>query len=235
MSIIDAEAAGQNQLEESLKLLGAFRGSSLGRTIAKLENDLYGLRIAEANDLIAGAGVNRSLVESAFAVKAASAQIDNIVHAVGILYTLPILLEPDEVVLNLSLGAGNTGRQHDLETDRRVAEFAFSNWRGGSEAIRQNKVFKDYFELLTAETAKRKVLYVVGAAVPLIFFHGGRALTSVLSKNVAVAARFKAKYGDQYKTVGAFYRDHSTEVEIQDLCELVPDFIDFASRLPPEV
>ena len=46
-----------------------------------------------------------------------------IVHAVGILVALPKILEPGELVQSLSLGAGNTGRAHDLETDRRIDEF----------------------------------------------------------------------------------------------------------------
>jgi RNA polymerase sigma-70 factor (ECF subfamily) len=34
-----------------------------------------------------------------------------------------VRLEPGELVQSLSLGAGNTGRAHDLETDRRIDEF----------------------------------------------------------------------------------------------------------------
>ena len=50
-------------------------------------------------------------------------QINVIVHAVGILVALPKILELGELVQSLSLGAGNTGRAHDLETDRRIDEF----------------------------------------------------------------------------------------------------------------
>ena len=50
-------------------------------------------------------------------------QVNVVIHALGILISLPYLLEDDEEIQSLSLGAGNTGRRYDLETDRRVAEF----------------------------------------------------------------------------------------------------------------
>jgi hypothetical protein len=65
-------------------------------------------------------------------------------------------LEPAERVEYLSLGAGNTGKAFDLETDLRVCEFKFINWQGGAEAIRQNALFKDLYLLAEASTAKRK-------------------------------------------------------------------------------
>jgi hypothetical protein len=37
-----------------------------------------------------------------------------VIHAVGILTALPHILEHDERIETLSLGAGNTGRQFDL-------------------------------------------------------------------------------------------------------------------------
>ena len=60
---------------------------------------------------------------AALLVKRSAGQINVIVHAVGILVALPKILEPGELVQSLSLGAGNTGRAHDLETDRRIDEF----------------------------------------------------------------------------------------------------------------
>lgn len=65
-----------------------------------------------------------------------------------------------EQIESLSLGAGNTGRSHDLEPDRRIAEFEFIEWRGGAESIRQNSLFVDLFNLASSDIDKRKVLYV---------------------------------------------------------------------------
>lgn len=46
--------------------------------------------------------------------------------------------------------------------------------------MRQNKIFKDFFELAESDINKRKYLYVIGDTAPLKFFRGGRALTNVL-------------------------------------------------------
>ena len=81
----------------------------------------------------------------------------------------------------MSLGAGNSGRSWDLETDRQIAEFKFISWRGGPEAIRQNSLFKDFLYLAEHETDKSKHLYVLGTEVPIKFLSGRRAFTSVLS------------------------------------------------------
>ena len=62
------------------------------------------------------AGITANLLESALAIKAVAGQIHVIVHAVGVLRSLPFILAKDEVVFLLSLGAGNTGRSHDLVT-----------------------------------------------------------------------------------------------------------------------
>lgn len=69
-------------------------------------------------------------------------KVNVVIHALGILLCLPHILEADGTVQYVSLGAGNTGRQFDLETDRRVAEFKFIQWQGGPESIRQNSLFK---------------------------------------------------------------------------------------------
>ena len=70
----------------------------------------------------------------------------------------------------------------DLETNLRVAEFKFINWRGGTETIRQNGVFKDYLLLALHPTAKRKHLYLLGTDHAVKFLRGGRALSSVLNR-----------------------------------------------------
>ena len=98
---------------------------------------------------------------------------------------LPYILESGETVEYVSLGAGNTGRQFDLETNYRVAEFKFIHWRGGAESIRQNQLFKDFYLLAENETIKRKYLYVLGAKFPLHFLNGGRKLNSVLTQEIS--------------------------------------------------
>jgi hypothetical protein len=117
----------------------------------------------------------------------------------------------------VSLGAGNTGRHFDLETNLRIAEYKFIDWQGGPESIRQSGIFKDFFELAEYETTKRKCLYVVGTEYPLKFFNGGRALSSVLSRNPNILSRIKAKYGESVTKVCDYYELKKDDVHICDV------------------
>lgn len=152
-------------------------------------------------------------------------QINTLLHTVGILRSLPHILEPGEVVESLSLGAGNTGRDHDLETDRQIAEFKFIDWRGGAESIRQNSVFYDIFGLVSAETEKRRVLYLLGTEHALSFLRGGRVISSVLSRNRRMSEAFYERHGENgFATVSSYWETVEQLVEIKDLRESVPAF-----------
>lgn len=124
---------------------------------------------------------------------------------------------PDEKVEYVSLGAGNTGREFDLETNHRVAEFKFIHWRGGAETIRQNSIFKDFFLLAENPTPKKKFLYVLGIEHPVKFLGGGRAPTSVLSKNASVRERFYGLFQNQYERVRDYFEPRRDQVTIQDV------------------
>ena len=138
---------------------------------------------------------------------------------------IPKIIEANEQIESVSLGAGNTGRPFDLETDRRVAEFKFIHWRGGAESIRQNNLFKDYFLLAEHETAKRKELYVLGTRYPIKFLSSGRSLKSILSKNSKVADEYFAIYGDRFKTVGDYFGFRCDAVAIGDAALLIPELV----------
>jgi hypothetical protein len=138
-------------------------------------------------------------------------QINVVVHTLGILASLPHILRPGEVIESLSLGAGNTGRRHDLETDLRVAEFKFISWRGGAEAIRQNTLFVDLFNLANSPTSKPREMYVVGKEQPLKFLNNNRSIRSVLSKHSSTQVRFDQQHAsDQFTTVPDRADDRST-------------------------
>ena len=137
-------------------------------------------------------------------MKQLAGQINVVIHALGILRCLPHIFQPGEVIESLSLGAGNTGRDFDLETNQRVAEFKFIRWRGGPETIRQNSLFKDFFELAEHDTDKQKCLYVLGTKHPLAFLTSGRAISSVLNRNVDLLARFQSLY-PECSTVQDYY------------------------------
>lgn len=167
--------------------------------------------------------IDSGLLVAAAEIKRVSAQIDVTIHALGILRALPHILEHGERIESMSLGAGNTGRAFDLETNLRIAEFKFIQWRGGPEFIRQNGIFKDFFDLATAQTTKRRCLYLLGTHHALKFFRGRRALTSVLSKNQTTREKFVGLHGERYSTVDHFYADDEHLVEIIDLLPWLPE------------
>jgi hypothetical protein len=211
-------------LQRALAALASFSApGELTLRISELEYGLASLTREQAAQRLVAESVDGSILDAALAIKGLAGRINDIVHAVGILVALPHVLEPGEVIDSLSLAAGNTGRAHDLETDRQIAEFKFINWRGGAESIRQNSLFVDLFNLVTAGTEKRRVLYVVGSREPLRFLNNRRALTSVLSKNAAVASRFRELHGDRFVTVRDYYATVRDLVQIVDLADTVPE------------
>lgn len=86
--------------------------------------------------MLGSSGIDREVLAAAAALKRLAGQINVSIHAMGILLCLPHILEPYESVKYMSLGAGNTGRKFDLETNYRIAEFKFIHWRGGPESVR---------------------------------------------------------------------------------------------------
>lgn len=214
------------ELGNAIERLDQFaRSRYLTGRLAALESQLSGTEGHHLKSLLEVEAVTPDLLDAAVAVKSAAEQINVVIHAVGILLALPQILDPEEEIRSLSLGAGNTGRDFDLETDRRIAEFKFINWRGGAEAIRQNSVFVDLLNLALGRSGRRKYLYVLNREIPLRFLHGGRSIKSVLSRNSAAAARFAAAYGDRYVVVSQWYSEEVRgKVAIEDLSDLLPAF-----------
>ena len=176
-----------------------------------------GYRPTTATPSLGGAGAGREVLAAAAEMKRLAGQINVTIHALGILLCLPHILEPGEKVEYVSLGAGNTGREFDLETNLRVAEFKFIRWRGGAESIRQNSVFKDYVLLAEHPTPKRKYLHLLGTEHALKFLHGGRALSSVLSRNDKLQKMFSERFGGQFRKVRDYYAVQGNAVQIEDV------------------
>jgi len=158
-------------------------------------------------------------------IKRLAGQINVVVHALGILLCLPHILRPGEAIDYVSLGAGNTGRAFDLETNQRIAEFKFIRWQGGPEAIRQNALFKDFYELAEHPGPKEKFLYVLGTEPAEKFFNGGRAISSVLSRHVKLRNQLAEKFGDRYRKVRDYYVPNKDRVVIQDVSPFVPELV----------
>jgi hypothetical protein len=208
-------------LLQAINDLQGFTRNSLTKRIKALESSLENADANTCSTILAREFVSNELLTSAFQLKRTARQIDTMVHALGILLALPHLLQPNEQIEYLSLGAGNTGRAFDLETTQRVAEFKFINWQGGSETIRQNSLFKDFFLLAEYPTPKRKFLYVLGKKYPLKFFRGSRSLASVMSRNRKLWEELQSKYADQFTTVEEYYSDKHDEVIIEDISAVI--------------
>jgi hypothetical protein len=210
---------------DAIHLLETFRGADLTQTIYRIEKSLKGVSKESYAVVLTSSGAKAEVLGAAGLIKQLAGQINVVIHALGILLCLPRILQADEVIEYVSLGAGNTGRAFDLETNRRIAEFKFIHWQGGPESIRQNALFKDFYEMADYDTAKEKYLYVLGTAHAEKFFNGGRALSSVLSRNEKLRTDFSEKFGDRYRTVRDFYLPRKGLVVIQDVSPFVPELV----------
>ncbi|HEX4411938.1 MAG TPA: hypothetical protein VH206_24455 [Xanthobacteraceae bacterium] len=208
-----------------LSALQKFSGPDLTATLTRVEADIRGVDLGKCKSVLAKNGAERETLAAAATLKRVASQVNVAIHALGVLLCLPRILEPGEVIEYVSLGAGNTGRDFDLETNLRVAEFKFIRWRGGPESIRQNSIFKDFFLLAESDTAKRKYLYVLGTEFPLKFLNARRALSSVLSKDERVRTIFRAKFGEEYGVVRDYYLEHNSKVTIADVSDWVPELL----------
>ena len=210
-----------NDLIQASELLSSFRSGSLRTAVSKIEARLVGLTRADAGPQLGDLGVSMELMLAALVVKKHSNQISEIIHAIGILLVLPSILDADENVESLSLAAGNTGKGFDLETNKRIAEFTFIQWQGGSESIRQNKVFKDFYFLAEHQTTKRRELYVAGLDHPTKFFNSGRGIAQI-AKNNRKLGEAALKLPAEVKTVRDYYLPRRHLVSIRDLCDFIP-------------
>ena len=218
----DTERATQDIIDAIAAVRAIGVGQALTRRIADLEREFAGADGSRVGQLLEEEHFSERSLRGALTLKKLAIQIDVVVHAVGILTALPHVLDGDEVVESMSLGAGTGGKRHDLETNLQIAEFKFIQWQPTGNAVRENSLFVDLFALARADTEKRRVLYVVGSEVPLRFFHGGRAVNSVLSQNAAAAARFRALHGSRFTTVGEYWASLAGGVEVIDLLGRVP-------------
>ena len=113
-------------------------------------------------------GTKAEVLGAAGLIKRLAGQIHVVIHALGILLCLPRILQPGEVVEYVSLGAGNTGRAFDLETNQRIAEFKFIRWQGGAEVIRQGSKRTPFFQTFNtiAASLRAKVSRAIAGFIP---------------------------------------------------------------------
>lgn len=214
-----------DDLSNRFKILeDLYTQNNLRQTISDFEDSLRQKNLSEINEQLKQKQFDPNVLTAALELKDIVGQINTIIHAWGILVSLPYILYPEEQVEYISLGAGNTGKKFDLKTSRRVAEFKFISWKGRSESIRQNGLFKDFYNLVNNGENLEKYLYVTGTKHPIQFFKGSRDLKSVLSKDRQLSDSFFKKYGNKYSIVNEFYHEFQDLIKIVDLQALVPEF-----------
>lgn len=221
-----AEVVLEAEDVRSLESFLTFRGESkeLRHRTAALENLVEGKTASSATESSERMGVDVDLLDGARLAKRLAAQVDVVLHAAGILRSLPFILDEGEIIESVSLGAGNTGRPYDLETDRRVAEFKFIDWTGGPESVRQDGLLIDIFQLDTSQTEKAKVMYLTGAEIPLHWLRTTRRKTrECLGRKRRIPARFDEAYGPtQFEYVNEYWSSIEKTVQVVDLRGLVP-------------
>jgi hypothetical protein len=198
----------------------------LTHRISSLESSLAGANRVETVQRIESQGINPTMLKGAVELKRIAGEVNVAIHLLGILASLPFILQPHERIVNLSLGAGNTGRKHDLETDLQIAEFKFINWRGGAEAIRQNSLFVDIFRLAEHDTDRRRVVYLTSLDHPLRFLRGRRSLDSVLSGHSLIAEKLRSVHGSQFTVVSEYWNFPDGRVELANFSLVVPAISD---------
>lgn len=163
---------------DALQIVSSFKGTDLKQELNKLRGNLLHKGKNDINE-------PKHLFEAALEVKRISAQIDEMVHASGIIKCLPHILDEDEIIEDLSLASGADGAGIDLVTDKRIAEFKFSVWQEGkANGMRQRQVFGDLVQLYINDSPKKKEVYVMSYAMVLKFLNGKKSLwKNVLSKS----------------------------------------------------
>lgn len=216
--------------------LDAFTSGQAPRArVSQLERSVVGLDSESVKRLLAQEMIDDDSLRAAIAIKELAGEVNVLIHALGILLTLGRILEPGEKVISTSLGAGTGGRRYDLETDRRIAEFKFTRWRG-SDSVRQRELFADFVNLAEVVDPRRRQLFVTGLAMPRKFLAtSNRKVKSVCDRRPEVLDRITAAHGDVYKTVSDYTAAFQDRVELVDLERVLPAYlVDEIAAAQPE-
>ena len=118
------------------RLVEFLAGGSFTSGISRLEQELAGATTETLVGAIGSSGITQDLLAASILVRRNFGRISDVIHASAIVLTLPQVLEDGETLMRPpSLAAGNDpSRPYDLETDRRVAEFKLSEWKGTDAA-----------------------------------------------------------------------------------------------------
>lgn len=217
----DASATG---LAQSLALVAALvEGAGIGPTVAGVERRLTRQRKAQL-ELIEDLG--DELLRGAMAVTRAIGDLYALVHAAGMLAAMREILDDDEEIESLSLGAGASG-QPDLVTSKRVAEFKFQRWNG-NDGARERELVADVIRLATDPSGRDRCLYLLDKSRPLAWLQSNkRNLKSLLGKtrHEPLLRDVQQTYGGVV-TVAELWARIDPPITVVGLADVSPVFVD---------
>lgn len=206
-----------NNLLESLEILMKYSSKDkLNNSINRLQKHLIDKDKEWINQMLEEESDIVKVLFAAKTIKPLVGQINVIIHALGIIKVLPNILEQDECIEHISLGANNASSEFDLVTNKRIAEFKFIEWNG-RDSTRLKSTFIDYYNLVEYETNKDKYLYLLDSSRFTNFLKGKSTFTNVLNKSTKIRDDFNRKYGTRIKNVNEYYKMVQNQVKIIDI------------------
>lgn len=213
----------ENNLVKSLEtLIKYYSNDKITNNIGDLQKNLANKNLSSVLQFIDKEIVCKDILKAALEVKSVMGQINVIVHALGIINSLPYILDEGECIESVSLGADNASSSFDLITNKRIAEFKFISWKG-NDSMRLKTTFADYYNLVEADTDKEKYLYLTDCSYFEKFLNGKRSFSSILSRNNKITKEFEKKYNNKYTYVNEYYNDNKFKVNFVSLKEIIPD------------
>ena len=203
-------------LIEAMNIVKTFKNKSVKETLKDLERLEKTISFSNFENIFFAAKI----------IKDASSQIDEIVHASGIMIAKEVWLNENEEVQYLSLGAGNHKERFDMETNLRIAEFKFGKWNDNSaNGIRRRGYFSNYINLLTANDQRNKYFIVEDKKSFLKFVSGKATWRNVLSKTPTGFKKLEKFIIQNNKehlvTVGQIYKEFEEQVTIVDYNQII--------------
>jgi hypothetical protein len=210
-------------------LMTFFRDDDLTPRLASVEASLLGASRDTGAVIAAASGFTEELLSAALSVRSRVGRLNDVIHACTIALTLPHILEPGEQIsVRPSLGAGNdSSRPFDLETDRRVAEFKVSQWKG-KDTMRKRTVVSDLVHLALDTSGRLAQLYVVGPRPPAFLRSSTTTVSWALGRSSPhTRERFASTFDPEgTMTVAEFTAGPAARVELVDLGQLLADLAD---------
>ncbi|WP_229401683.1 hypothetical protein [Micromonospora okii] len=215
---------GPNPAEAFTRLIDFTGSTDLTGRIADLEARMAGASQPLAAELADESGLTMDLLLAALLVRKHAGRLSDVIHAAVITQVVPLILEEGERVLRRpSLAAGNDpSRPYDLETDRRIAEFKMSVWKG-ADAMRQRGTFADLVHLALDESERQAQLYVAGPpAIRFLRSSTGTAAWALNRSSPVLRRRFEERFGSPEVQIRDFVAGPAAHVEMVDLTDLLP-------------